>query len=239
MLEDVSLAVERGTMVAVVGPSGAGKSTLVDLLSRFFEVTSGRILVDGTDIRRFRLRSLREKMGIVSQETVLFHDTVRANIAYGLPGVEAGAVEEAALAAGAHEFIEALPEGYDTVVGERGAELSGGQRQRLAIARAILRDPPILILDEATSSLDTESERRVQRALDRLSEGRTVFVIAHRLSTVLGARAIFVLDGGRIVEAGNHDQLMRARGLYRRLYEMQSGVPAGEHRMPHMVAARG
>ena len=211
----------------------------MDLLSRFFEVTSGRILIDGTDIRRFQLRSLRAMMGIVSQETVLFHDTVRANIAYGLPGAGAGEVEEAARAAGAHEFIEALPGGYDTVVGERGAELSGGQRQRLAIARAILRDPPILILDEATSSLDTASERRVQRALDRLSEGRTVFVIAHRLSTVQCARAIFVLDGGRIVEAGDHDQLMRAGGLYRRLCEMQSGSPAGGHRIPEVAAARG
>ncbi len=239
VLEDVSLVVERGTLVAVVGPSGAGKSTLVDLLSRFFEVTSGRILIDGTDIRRFRLRSLRERMGIVSQETVLFHDTVRANITYGLRGVGAREVEEAARAAEAHEFIGTLPEGYDTVIGERGAELSGGQRQRLAIARAILRDPPILILDEATSSLDTESERRVQRALDRLSEGRTVFVIAHRLSTVLGAHSIFVLDEGGVVEAGDHEQLMRAGGLYRRLYEMQSGSRAGERWAPAAVAARG
>ena len=239
VLEDVSLVVERGTLVAVVGPSGAGKSTLVDLLSRFFEVTSGRILIDGTDIRRFRLRSLRERMGIVSQETVLFHDTVRANITYGLRGVGAREVEEAARAAEAHEFIGTLPEGYDTVIGERGAELSGGQRQRLAIARAILRDPPILILDEATSSLDTESERRVQRALDRLSEGRTVFVIAHRLSTVLGAHSIFVLNEGGVVEAGDHEQLMHAGGLYRRLYEMQSGSRAGERWAPAAVAARG
>ena len=239
VLKDVSFVVERGTMVAVVGPSGAGKSTLVDLLSRFFEVTSGRILIDGADIRRFRLRDLRRKMGIVSQETVLFHDTVRANIAYGVPGAGARAVEKAARAAGAHDFIEALPEGYRTVVGERGTELSGGQRQRLAIARAILRDPPILILDEATSSLDTESERRVRRALDRLSEGRTVFVIAHRLSTVLDARAIFVLDGGRVVEAGSHDELMRARGPYRRLHEMQSGSAAGPPRAREVVAVRG
>ena len=239
VLEDVSLVVERGTLVAVVGPSGAGKSTLVDLLSRFFEVTSGRILIDGTDIRRFRLRSLRERMGIVSQETVLFHDTVRANITYGLRGVGAREVEGAARAAEAHDFIGTLPEGYDTVIGERGAELSGGQRQRLAIARAILRDPPILILDEATSSLDTESERRVQRALDRLSEGRTVFVIAHRLSTVLGAHSIFVLNEGGVVEAGDHEQLMHAGGLYRRLYEMQSGSRAGERWAPAAVAARG
>ena len=239
VLEDVSLVVERGTLVAVVGPSGAGKSTLVDLLSRFFEVTSGRILIDGTDIRRFRLRSLRERMGIVSQETVLFHDTVRANITYGLRGVGAREVEGAARAAEAHDFIGTLPEGYDTVIGERGAELSGGQRQRLAIARAILRDPPILILDEATSSLDTESERRVQRALDRLSEGRTVFVIAHRLSTVLGAHSIFVLNEGGVVEAGDHEQLMHAGGLYRRLYEMQSGSRGGSVWAPAAVAARG
>ena len=239
VLEDVSLVVERGSMVAVVGPSGAGKSTLVDLLSRFFEVTAGSILIDGTDIRRFQLRSLREKMGIVSQETVLFHDSVRANIAYGLPGATEREVERAARAAHAHDFIEALPEGYETVVGERGTELSGGQRQRLAIARAILRDPPILIFDEATSALDTESERWVQRALDRLSEGRTVFVIAHRLSTVRRASSILVLDRGRIVEAGNHDRLMRAGGLYRRLYEMQSGPPAADRRAPTAAAVPG
>ena len=231
--------VERGSMVAVVGPSGAGKSTLVDLLSRFFEVTAGRILIDGTDIRRFKLRSLREKMGIVSQETVLFHDSVRANIAYGLPGATEREVERAARAARAHGFIEALPDGYETVVGERGTELSGGQRQRLAIARAILRDPPILIFDEATSSLDTESERWVQRALDRLSEGRTVFVIAHRLSTVRRANSILVLDRGRIVEAGNHDRLMRAGGPYRRLYEMQSGPPAEDRRAPTAAGVPG
>ena len=239
VLEDVSLVVERGSMVAVVGPSGAGKSTLVDLLSRFFEVTAGRILIDGTDIRRFKLRSLREKMGIVSQETVLFHDSVRANIAYGLPGATEREVERAARAARAHGFIEALPDGYETVVGERGTELSGGQRQRLAIARAILRDPPILIFDEATSSLDTESERWVQRALDRLSEGRTVFVIAHRLSTVRRANSILVLDRGRIVEAGNHDRLMRAGGPYRRLYEMQSGPPAEDRRAPTAAGVPG
>ena len=239
VLEDVSLRVERGSMVAVVGPSGAGKSTLVDLLSRFFEVTSGSILVDGTDIRQFQVRSLREKMGIVSQETVLFHDTVRANIAYGMPKATGREIERASRAAHAHEFIEALPHGYDTVVGERGTELSGGQRQRLAIARAILRDPPILIFDEATSSLDTESERWVQRALGRLTEGRTVFVIAHRLSTVRQARSIVVLERGRIVESGYHDQLMEAGGLYRRLYEMQSGPQTPERPVPERFAVRG
>ena len=237
VLEDVSLRVERGTMAAVVGPSGAGKSTLVDLLSRFFEVTSGQILIDGTDIRHYRMRSLREKMGIVSQETVLFHDSVRANIAYGLPAASDRAIEQAARAARAHEFIAALPRGYDTVVGERGTQLSGGQRQRLAIARALLRDPPILIFDEATSSLDSQSERRLQRALDRLREGRTLFVIAHRLSSLREAHSIFVLDRGRIVESGDHDQLMGAGGLYRRLHDMQSGPRSREVRVP--VAARG
>ena len=221
VLDDVSVRVPRGSVVALVGPSGAGKSTMADLLGRFFEVTSGSILIDGTDIRRFQVRSLRQKMGIVSQETVLFHDTVRANIAYGLSKVDNRDVEEAARAAHAHEFICALPLGYETVVGERGAELSGGQRQRLAIARAILRDPPILVFDEATSSLDVESERLVQRAVERLLEGRTVFVIAHRLSTVQRADQILVLDGGRIVERGDHAGLMEADALYRRLYEMQ------------------
>ena len=221
VLYEVSVHVPRASVVALVGASGAGKSTMVDLLGRFFEVTSGSILIDGTDIRHFQVRSLREKMGIVSQETVIFHDTVRANIAYGLAHVRDHDVEMAARAAHAHDFISALPDGYETVVGERGAELSGGQRQRLAIARAILRDPPILIFDEATSSLDAESERLVQRAVERLLEGRTVFVIAHRLSTVQRADQILVLDGGRIVERGDHACLMEADGPYRRLYEMQ------------------
>ncbi|HSR41885.1 MAG TPA: ABC transporter ATP-binding protein, partial [Longimicrobiales bacterium] len=190
VLKEVDLTVPRGSVVALVGPSGAGKTTLVDLLGRFYEPTAGRILVDGTDVREFTIESLRQALGVVSQETVLFHDTVRANVAYGMDGVDQAAVERAARAANAHEFVSALPEGYDTVVGERGAELSGGQRQRLAIARAILRDPPILVFDEATSALDTESERLVQDAVERLLAGRTVFVIAHRLSTVQRADQI-------------------------------------------------
>jgi ATP-binding cassette, subfamily B, bacterial MsbA len=221
VLEDISFRVPRGSVVALVGPSGAGKTTLLDLLARFYEVTGGQISMDGEDIREFSLRSLRSTMGIVSQETVLFHDTVRSNIAYGKPNAGKEDIEAAARTAYAHEFIVRMPKGYDTVVGERGTELSGGQRQRLAIARAILRNPPILVLDEATSSLDTESERVVQRAIERLLEGRTVFVIAHRLSTVQRADQILVMDAGRIVERGTHQRLLEAGGLYRRLYEMQ------------------
>ncbi len=221
VLHDISFRVPRGTVVALVGPSGAGKTTLLDLLARFFEVTEGSISVDGTDIRDFSLRGLRSSMGIVSQETILFHDTIRANIAYGSPEASQEEVERAAKAAYAHDFIQQFPQGYDTVVGERGTELSGGQRQRLAIARAILRNPPILVFDEATSSLDTEAERQVQRAIERLLEGRTVFVIAHRLSTVQRAEQILVLDQGRIVEKGTHQTLLSAEGLYHRLYELQ------------------
>jgi subfamily B ATP-binding cassette protein MsbA len=227
VLEDVSFEVPRGSVVALVGPSGAGKTTLLDLLARFYDVTEGRITVDGTDIREFSLRGLRSSLGIVSQETILFHDTVRANIAYGSPDADEEEIRRAAEAAYAHEFIRTLPRGYDTVVGERGTELSGGQRQRLAIARAILRDPPVLIFDEATSALDTEAERLVQRAIERLLAGRTVFVIAHRLSTVQRADQILVLDGGRIVERGTHQSLLEAGGLYRHLYELQfSDAPA-------------
>ena len=221
VLRDISFQVPKGTVVALVGPSGAGKTTLLDLLARFYDVTGGSISVDGTDIRDFSLRDLRSSMGIVSQETILFHDTVRANIAYGSPDATQDEVERAATAAYAHDFILQFPQGYDTVVGERGTELSGGQRQRLAIARAILRDPPILVFDEATSSLDTEAERLVQQAIERLLEGRTVFVIAHRLSTVQRADQILVLDQGRIVERGTHQLLLSAEGLYYRLYEMQ------------------
>ncbi len=221
VLEDVSFEVPRGSVVALVGPSGAGKSTLVDLLGRFFEVGEGRITIDGTDLRDIRIEDLRSRLGIVSQETVLFHDTIRANIAYGRPDATDEEVERAARAAHAHPFIAQMPDGYDSVVGERGTELSGGQRQRIAIARAILRDPPILILDEATSSLDTESERLVQEAIERLLAGRTVFVIAHRLSTVQRADQILVLREGRIVERGDHASLMESGGLYRRLHELQ------------------
>lgn len=220
-LEGVSFSVPRGTVVALVGPSGAGKSTLVDLLARFFDVTGGSIRIDGHDVRDVRLADLRRLFGIVSQETILFHDTVEANIAYGSPGATREEIEAAARAANAHDFIEALGEGYRTVVGERGVQLSGGQRQRIAIARALLRDPPILIFDEATSALDSESERLIQDAIERLIEGRTVFVVAHRFSTIQRAERIVVLEDGRVVEEGGHDELIAAAGRYRRLYEMQ------------------
>lgn len=221
VLADVSLTARRGTVTALVGPSGAGKTTLVDLVARFYDPTGGRITIDGVDIRDYSVKSLRRRMGVVTQETVLFHDTVRANIAYALPDATQEAVERAARAANAHEFIMQMADGYDTVLGERGTRLSGGQRQRIAIARAILRDPPILIFDEATSALDSESERLVQEAIEHLLEGRTVFVIAHRLSTILNADQIVAMDGGRVVQRGTHDELLAEGGLYRKLYRLQ------------------
>jgi ATP-binding cassette, subfamily B, bacterial MsbA len=222
VLCDVSFEAPKGSVVALVGASGAGKSTLVDLIPRFYEPTAGRITLDGIDTRDITLASLRALTGVVSQDTVLFNDSVRSNIAYGAPEKYSIAqIEQAARAANAHEFITALPQGYDTILGERGTRLSGGQRQRLAIARALLVDPPILILDEATSALDTESERLVQEAVDRLLAGRTVFVIAHRLSTITHADLILVLDRGRIAERGTHDQLLAERGAYFRLHSLQ------------------
>jgi subfamily B ATP-binding cassette protein MsbA len=222
VLREVTFTAKRGEVIALVGASGAGKSTLVDLIPRFIEPTAGRITLDGVSLAEITLPSLRQLTGIVSQDTVLFNDTVRANIAYGAESKYTQAqVESAARAANAHEFIVALPEGYDTVLGERGTRLSGGQRQRLAIARALLTDPPILILDEATSALDTESERLVQEALDRLLAGRTTFVIAHRLSTIVHATQILVMDGGRILERGTHDELLARGGAYSRLLALQ------------------
>ena len=221
ILRGINLEVRKGEILAVVGSSGAGKSTLVHLLPRFFDVTAGRILIDKHDVRDVTLSSLRSQIGIVTQETVLFNDTVRNNIAYGQPHVLMKEVEAAARAALAHDFITALPAGYDTVIGERGVRLSGGERQRLAIARALLKNAPILILDEATSALDSESEALVQSALHNLMSGRTVFVIAHRLSTVRRADRIVVIDNGTISEIGAHEDLMKKFGTYRRLYELQ------------------
>jgi subfamily B ATP-binding cassette protein MsbA len=221
ILRGIDLDVKRGEILAIVGSSGAGKSTLVHLIPRFFDVTAGRILIDGHDVRDVTLSSLRSQVGIVTQETVLFNDTVRNNIAYGQPHVPLKEVEAAARAALAHDFILGLPAGYDTVIGERGVRLSGGERQRLAIARALLKNAPILILDEATSALDSESEALVQSALHNLMSGRTVFVIAHRLSTVRRADRIVVIENGRIAETGAHEDLMKQVGTYRRLYELQ------------------
>jgi subfamily B ATP-binding cassette protein MsbA len=221
VLRDVSIEVRRGQVVALVGASGAGKSTTLDLLARFYDPTRGRLTVDGVDLRTVRVESLRRQLGIVTQETILFHDTVRANIAYGLEHAPAEAIEAAARAAHAHDFIARLPHGYDTLVGDRGVRLSGGERQRLAIARALLRNPPVLLLDEATSSLDTESERLVQEALERLMKERTVLVIAHRLSTVQHADRICVFEAGRVVQEGTHAELMAQGGPYRRLHDLQ------------------
>ena len=221
ILNNVSLEIKKGEIVAIVGPSGAGKSSLIDLIPRFYDVESGAILIDGIDIRKIKIKSLRDLMGIVTQETILFNDTIRNNIAYGIKDPSIDKIIEAAKAANAHYFISELDTNYDTFIGDRGVKLSGGERQRLSIARALLKNPPILILDEATSSLDTESEILVQQAIERLMEGRTSIVIAHRLSTVQNADKIIVLNEGEIVEQGTHTELLKTNGLYNKLYNMQ------------------
>jgi subfamily B ATP-binding cassette protein MsbA len=221
VLKNCSIEIPYGSIVALVGPSGGGKSTMADLLLRFYDPTDGHITIDGLDIRDLTLNSLRQLIGVVTQETLLFNFSVRDNIRFGRPDATDEEVETAARVANAHDFICALPEGYDTHVGERGTRLSGGERQRVAIARAVLCDPQILILDEATSSLDSESEALIQEAIGRLLKGRTTLVIAHRLSTIQQADCIYVVDKGRIVESGRHDQLLAQNGRYRRLYELQ------------------
>ena len=220
-LTDFNLEIQPGEIVALVGPSGAGKSTVANLLPRFYDVTGGSLTIDGTDVRDVTFRSLRQQIGLVPQETMLFNASVRENILYGRLDASEDEIVRAAKAANAHEFIMRLPDGYDTIVGDRGNALSGGQRQRIAIARAILKDPRILILDEATSALDTESEKIVQAALERLMQGRTSVVIAHRLRTIRDANKIVVIDHGRIVEEGSHAELLARGGLYAHLYAVQ------------------
>jgi subfamily B ATP-binding cassette protein MsbA len=233
-LTGVSLMAPAGKRVALVGASGAGKSTMLNLVPRFYDVAAGAITVDGQDLRDVKVASLRAVIALVSQEVTLFDDTVRANIAYGRFGASEAEIVAAAKAAAADEFIRAMPQGYDTMVGEHGLRLSGGQRQRIAIARAMLKNAPILLLDEATSALDTESERQVQDALDSLMQGRTTMVIAHRLSTVISADLIYVMEGGRVVEQGTHAELLRREGVYARLYMLQF---AGQAPLPLSVHA--
>jgi len=221
VLNNINFQINKGEILALVGPSGAGKSTLVDLIPRFYDTLSGSIKIDGEDIKELKINSLRSLMGIVTQETFLFDDSVKANIAYGVENISDEKIKDAAIAANAHEFIKELPDGYNTIIGERGVSLSGGQKQRIAIARAIVKNPPILILDEATSSLDSESEKHVQSAIENLMSERTVFVIAHRLSTVHNANKILVLENGQIVQEGKHDELVNIEGLYKQLHKMQ------------------
>ena len=221
VLNNINFQINKGEILALVGPSGAGKSTLVDLIPRFYDTLGGSIKIDGKDIKELKINSLRSLMGIVTQETFLFDDSVKANIAYGVENISDDKIKDAAIAANAHEFIKELPNGYNTIIGERGVSLSGGQKQRIAIARAIVKNPPILILDEATSSLDSESEKHVQSAIENLMSERTVFVIAHRLSTVHNANKILVLENGQIVQEGKHDELVNIDGLYKQLHKMQ------------------
>jgi subfamily B ATP-binding cassette protein MsbA len=223
VLKDVTIRAKAGEAVAIVGESGVGKSTLLDLLPRFYDVTSGRILIDGIDIRDLTQKSLREKIGVVTQQTILFNDTIRNNIAYGRPDLPMERIMEAGVAAHAHDFIMALPMGYDTMIGEDGIKLSGGERQRIAIARALLKNPPVLILDEATSNLDSDSEKAVQSALEELMKGRTTIMIAHRLSTIRNVDRIYVLVDGQVAEEGGHDELIARNGEFARLYSMQFG----------------
>jgi len=224
ILEDMSFRIEAGQLAAFVGPTGAGKTTIISLIPRFYDPVSGAVKIDGTDIRRFQQRSLREHISVVLQETVLFQGTVWQNIAYGKPNANRAEIMKAAELANATEFIEKMPKGYDTLVGERGVSLSGGQRQRIAIARAVIRNTPILILDEPSSGLDAESEKLVFDALDRLMKGKTSIVIAHRLSTIRSADVIFVVKDGKLVESGKHDQLASSGGLYSELYDIQFGA---------------
>ncbi len=224
ILENINLQVRLGSTLAIVGPSGVGKSTLVDLIPRFYDPCAGSILIDGRDIKDVQLKSLRQQIGIVTQETILFNDTIKANISYGRPDASGDEIKQAAAQAYAHDFVMRLPQGYDTVIGDRGMKLSGGEKQRVAIARALLKNPPVLILDEATSQLDTDSEKVVQQAIERLIHGRTVFIVAHRLSTVKSASQIIVLDKGRIVEKGAHQELLEKNGLYKRIYSMQEFI---------------
>jgi ATP-binding cassette subfamily B protein/subfamily B ATP-binding cassette protein MsbA len=241
VLKDVSLEARPGEVVAIVGPTGAGKTTLVNLLVRFFDPWGGRVRVDAHDLRTLRIRSLREQVAVVLQEPFIFPLSVADNIAYGRPDAHRDQIEAAAVAANADGFIRRLPEGYDTVVGERGATLSGGEKQRLSIARALLKNAPILILDEPTSALDAETEALLLDALSRLMKGRTTFVIAHRLSTIRNADHIVVLDGGQIVERGGHDELMAVGGLYarfwRRQLEPRAGMPVSPAAEPDWVAS--